>query len=151
MKIYTFKQIQNLPVSIDEAWNFFSNPKNLNDITPPSLNFEITSELPEKMYSGMVITYKIKIIAGIPQIWVTEIKNIEEKKFFIDEQRFGPYKFWHHKHIFKEIESGVEMTDLIHYAIPFGIFGQIANSIFVQKKLNEIFSYRKKYLSEKFK
>ena len=150
MQIYELEKEQLLKTDIESAWEFFSNPLNLNDITPPSLKFRITSELKNEMYSGQIITYRIGLLPGIKQNWVTEIKSVEKNKMFIDEQRFGPYKFWHHKHIFKETDSGVLMTDLIHYSLPFGFIGKLAHKLFVQDKLEEIFDFRYKILEEKF-
>lgn len=150
MKIYEFKTEQLLKANIEIIWNFFSNPKNLNDITPSSLQFQITSEASLKMYEGQIISYKIKLLPLIKQTWITEIKSVKEKKCFVDEQRFGPYKFWHHKHIFEETNNGVLMTDLVHYIMPFGFLGIIARNLFVKNMLNSIFSFRHKYLEKKF-
>ncbi len=151
MKIYQLKTKQIIPASIEKSWEFFSNPRNLSKITPPWLNLKITSDLPDKMYEGMIITYKVYPVAGIPSNWVTEITNVKEKKFFIDEQRFGPYKFWHHQHHFEEIENGVEMTDIINYALPFDPFSRLANYFLINKKIKEIFEYRKNICNEIFK
>lgn len=151
MKIYSFERIQLLPIDITTAWEFFSSPKNLRTITPDYLSFEITGDaLPDKMYTGTIITYTIKPLFGIPVTWATEIKHISESKFFVDEQRFGPYHFWHHKHFFREITGGVEMRDLVHYVLPFGIFGQMAHALFVSKQLEGIFKYREEKLTEIF-
>ena len=151
MKLSTFKAKQDLHISIDEAWDFFSNPNNLPKITPPWLKLKVTSELPDKMYEGMIITYKVYPFLGIPQNWVTEITQVKEKNFFIDEQRFGPYKFWHHQHHFKEINEGVEMEDIIHYALPFDPLSRPLNSILVDKKIKEIFEFRKDVLNRLFR
>jgi ligand-binding SRPBCC domain-containing protein len=113
MKIYTKKSKQNLPISIDEAWEFLSNPKNLKIITPDYMGFDVLTEVPEKMYEGLIIAYKVRPLLGIPINWVTEIKYVHDKSFFVDEQRFGPYKMWHHEHHFKAVEGGVEMTVII--------------------------------------
>ncbi|MCF8243299.1 MAG: SRPBCC family protein [Melioribacteraceae bacterium] len=150
MKIYELKNEHLLKITMDEAWRFFSNPSNLNEITPPDMKFEITNNPGTEMYAGQIITYRIEIFPGINQNWVTEIKNVAEKKFFIDEQRFGPYKFWHHKHIFEEVENGILMTDLVHYALPFGFLGSIAHALFVKRKLNNIFDYRFNHLEKMF-
>ncbi len=150
MKLYKLKQTQQIKINIDEAWQFFSNPWNLRNITPKSLNFTIKSDLPEKMYPGMIIEYTVSPLFGIPMRWITEITQVREPHFFIDEQRFGPYKFWHHQHIFKETSRGVEMIDLVHYGLPFGIFGRIANSMIVKAQLEKIFSYRKQFPDEYF-
>uniref|UniRef100_A0A7V2ZMN8 Cell division inhibitor n=1 Tax=Ignavibacterium album TaxID=591197 RepID=A0A7V2ZMN8_9BACT len=151
MKIYQLKSSQILPVSLSEAWKFFSDPKNLSKITPNWLNFEITSSLPNRMYAGMIVSYKVRPILNIPQTWITEITHVDEPFYFVDEQRFGPYKMWHHEHIFTEIpDVGVEMQDIVTYMIPFGLLGRIANSLFVRKRVLEIFQYRKEVLNEMF-
>jgi ligand-binding SRPBCC domain-containing protein len=151
MKIYNFRCEQKLPIDINMAWNFFSSPDNLSKITPPHMGFEITGNLkPEKMYAGQIISYTVKPLAGIPMTWVTEITHVNEPFFFVDEQRFGPYRFWHHQHHFREIPGGVMMSDIIHYAIPMGPLGAIANSLIVKKELENIFGFRKKTLESLF-
>jgi ligand-binding SRPBCC domain-containing protein len=146
MKIYQLKIVQNLPIRIEDAWGFFSNPNNLSVITPEWLNFKVTSKLPDKMYAGMIITYKVHPVLGIPNTWVTEITHVKEPNYFVDEQRFGPYKFWHHQHHFKETKNGVEMTDIVNYALPFDPFSRFVNSLLVEKKVKEIFKFREKTL-----
>lgn len=146
MRIYQFKTKQFLPITIKESWEFFSNPKNLSKITPAWLNFEVTSQLNDKMYEGMIITYLVRPLLNIPTTWVTEITHVREPYFFIDEQRFGPYKFWHHQHIFRETKNGIEMEDIVSYAVPLGVFGRIANSLIISKKIRDIFSFRSKIL-----
>lgn len=150
MKIYQLKTKQFLPISIDKAWEFFSNPNNLSKITPPWLNFEVTSQLENKVYAGMIITYKVRPLLNIPITWVTEITHVREPNFFVDEQRFGPYKFWHHQHIFREVVGGIEMEDIVSYAVPFGFVGIIINRLIISEKINEIFSFRKEKLTELF-
>ncbi|HMT28688.1 MAG TPA: SRPBCC family protein [Bacteroidia bacterium] len=143
MKIYSLHSEQQIPISMHEAWEFFSSPANLKIMTPPHIGFEITSKFSnEKMYCGQIITYIVKPLAGIPLSWVTEITHVQEPNYFVDEQRFGPYALWHHKHFFKEIKGGVEMTDLVHYALPLGFLGRIANSLIVRKQLDTIFEFR---------
>ena len=150
MKIYQFKKTQLLKITLDEAWEFFSNPNNLDKITPDFMKFKIISNPSDKMYSGQIITYRIGLMPGVNQTWVTEIKNVDERKSFIDEQRFGPYKFWHHLHMFDETEEGVMTTDLIHYAVPFGIFGRAVHAIYIKRTLEEIFSFRHNFLEKHF-
>jgi len=150
MKIYTLKAKQNLPISIDEAWEFLSNPKNLKVITPDYMKFDILSGADRDMYSGQIIQYIVTPIAGIKNTWVTEITHVQDKQYFVDEQRFGPYALWHHKHFLKEIPGGVEMEDIIDYKVPFGIIGQIVHPILVKPKLKEIFKYRERRLTELF-
>ena len=151
MKIYQIKSKQILPMTLDNSWNFFSDPRNLPNITPPWLNLKVTSDLPDKMYEGMIITYKVYPFAGIPSNWVTEITQVKEKNFFIDEQRFGPYKFWHHQHHFKQIDKGIEMEDIVTYALPFDPLSRPLNSLFVRKKIKEIFNFREEVLNKLFK
>ncbi len=151
MKIYSLTKKQFLPISLDQAWDFFSSPINLKKITPEYMGFEITSDLGDgKMYPGQIITYVVTPVLGIPMSWATEITHVVDKKYFVDEQRFGPYTFWHHKHWFKTVEGGVEMTDIVNYGLPLGFLGRIANSLFVKSKLEEIFGYREKVADTMF-
>lgn len=148
--IYTLTVTQQLPLSLTEAWNFFSSPKNLEKITPSHMGFRITSGEPGRMYTGQIITYKVSPIPGVKASWVTEITHVEENKFFIDEQRFGPYRMWHHEHRFEEVDGGILMTDKVSYKMPFGFLGHIAQALFVKKQLKGIFDYRVKVLDEQF-
>jgi ligand-binding SRPBCC domain-containing protein len=151
MKIYTKKFKTIIPISLDEAWDFFSSPKNLAKITPPHMGFDITSEFNgEKMYPGMLITYKVSPLFGVKMNWCTEITQVVEKQYFVDEQRFGPYAMWHHQHHFKQIEGGIEMTDIIDYAVPFSILGRAMNSILISNEVEKIFSFREKKIRELF-
>ncbi len=149
-KTFYLKETQKVPISIHEAWSFFSNPLNLKEITPPHLNLVVTNEMPEKMHAGMIITYVVEPLLKIKMNWVTEIANMQEPFYFVDEQRFGPYKFWHHQHIFKEIDGGVEVTDIVHYKIRAGIFSSLINKLIVKNELQKIFSYRTEVLLKKF-
>ncbi len=149
--VYTLKTQQILPISLEKAWDFFSNPGNLAKITPKEMGFIITSGTPEQMFAGQIITYKIGIFPGVKNNWVTEITQVKEKAFFIDEQRFGPYKMWHHEHHFALVENGVRMTDRVTFKIPFGIFGRLAYLIFIKRKLYQIFRFRAQMLSDFFK
>ena len=152
MKVLSLKREVRLKGSIDEVWNFFSTPLNLNEITPRGLHFDILTDLRnKKMHPGMIIEYKVRPFMRIPMYWVTEITHCEEPTMFVDEQRFGPYAFWHHKHYFKAISADeVLMTDEVHYAIGWGILGRIAHAVFVKKKLVEIFDYRNQIVSHLF-
>ena len=150
MKIYRLHETQQLPISMDQAWQFLSDPKNLKTITPDYMGFEILGGDEKMMYPGQIIKYIVTPLMGIPTQWVTEITHVKEGEYFVDEQRFGPYALWHHKHKFREVDGGVENLDLVHYAIPFGIFGRIAHWLFVKKKLTQIFDYRNKKLAELF-
>ncbi len=140
-----------MPISLEQAWDFFSKPDNLKEITPSNLGFNIISKHHgSTMYSGQIIEYTVKPILGIPLYWMTEITHVIDKQFFVDEQRFGPYSLWHHQHHFKEIECGVEMTDIVHYKLPFWILGDIAQVIMVKSQLNGIFSHRYIAVEERF-
>ena len=150
MKIYTKTGKQKLPISLDEAWAFLSNPANLKTITPPYMGFNILSGADRPMYPGQIIQYIVTPIMGIKAKWVTEITHVVDKEYFVDEQRFGPYAFWHHKHFVREIEGGVEMEDIIDYKVPMGILGQLVHPFLVRPKLDEIFDYRTKKLTELF-
>ena len=150
-KVYSLKTIQHIPISLDTAWDFFSNPGNLKDITPTDMGFNVISQHHgEKMYAGQIIEYKVSPVLGIPIYWMTEITHVEDKKYFVDEQRFGPYRLWHHQHHFKEVNGGVEMTDIVHYKMPFWFLGDIANSLFVSRQLKAIFDYRYTKVEEMF-
>lgn len=141
---------QFVKTDLTTCWDFFSSPSNLKVITPDYMGFDVKTEVPEKMYEGLIISYTVKPLLGIPMEWVTEITHINEKSFFVDEQRIGPYKMWHHEHHFKEIDGGVEMTDIVSYVIPFGILGKLVQPILVQPKLEEIFAYRFKVVDNLF-
>ena len=148
MGFFQFKRKQTINRPITEIWDFISSPKNLKTITPDYMGFDITSESPEKMYEGLIISYKVSPMLGIKTTWVTEITHIKEHEYFVDEQRVGPYKIWHHQHHLEKTENGTLMTDIVSYQPPFGFLGDIANSIIIKSKLNEIFNYRTKVLEE---
>ena len=151
MKIYHLKRTQFLPITLSEAWEFFSTPKNLAKITPEHMGFQILYiSGAEKAYTGQIIQYKVSIIPGIKVNWVTEITHVKEPQYFIDEQRFGPYSLWHHQHHFKEVMGGIEMTDEVNFAIPLGWLGQLAHWIFVGREVNRIFDHRSEVLEKYF-
>ena len=144
------KQEQFLPITLVEAWHFFATPKNLNEVTPHDMVFEITSELPDTMYEGLLIHYRLKPMLNIPVDWCTEITHIKEEEYFVDEQRKGPYKIWHHEHHFMEVTDGVLMTDNLQYEIGKSFIGWLAGILFVHKKVRNIFEYRYKTLETLF-
>jgi ligand-binding SRPBCC domain-containing protein len=148
--MYQLKTKQIIPTDLETCWNFFSSPKNLKIITPEYMGFEVLFEIPEKMYAGLMIEYEVKPLLGIPMKWITEITHVDEMKFFVDEQRKGPYRIWHHEHHFKQVENGIEMTDIVSYEIPFGVLGKIAQPLIVKNKLNQIFDYRFQKVEEIF-
>lgn len=151
MAFYQFEKEQKINASIDELWDFISSPKNLKEITPAYMGFDIISKNnSEKMYAGMIISYVVRPLMNLKTIWVTEITQVKDKEYFVDEQRVGPYKIWHHQHILIPVKDGVLMRDIISYQPPFGILGKIANKLVIKKKLNEIFDYRFIALQNKF-
>ena len=150
MKIYRLETIQNLPISQKEAWDFLSDPRNLKTITPDYMGFEIVSGAASKMYAGQILQYIVTPLLNIPLKWVTEITHVREGEYFVDEQRFGPYSLWHHKHFIKPIKNGVEMIDIVDYKVPFGLLGQLVQPFLVRPKLEEIFEYRKNALDRIF-
>lgn len=151
MPFYQFIHEQLFHASAEEMWSFISAPKNLKEITPDYMGFEITTPyLSEKMYAGMIISYKVSPVLNFKVDWVTEITHVKENEFFVDEQRIGPYKLWHHQHHLIQMEEGVLMRDIVTYQPPFGILGALANKLLISKKLNEIFNYRKIVLEKKF-
>jgi ligand-binding SRPBCC domain-containing protein len=148
--VYRLSSKQKLPISVDVAWEFLSNPKNLKVITPNYMSFDIISGDEKKMYAGQIIQYKVTPILRLKTNWVTEITQVIDKKYFVDEQRFGPYAMWHHKHFIKPVEGGVEMEDIIDYKVPFGFLGRMVHPLLVKPKLTEIFNYRTQKLIELF-
>ena len=150
MKVYRLHRRQHLPISPEQSWTFFSNPRNLEQITPPELGISITSEIPERMVEGMIITYRLRLPPGNHVDWITEIKHVDPPHCFIDEQRAGPYRFWYHEHRFMPVGDGVETEDTVHYAPPFGVLGRAAHALFVRRQLNRIFDYRQDYLQGLF-
>ena len=151
MGFYQLHTEQRLNVSLEEIWDFISSPKNLKTITPDYMGFDITTpDLPEKMYPGMIISYKVSPLLGIKTTWVTEITHVDELRFFVDEQRIGPYALWHHQHHVKPVPGGVLMSDIVSYQPPLGFLGKIANTLIIRKKLEEIFDFRAKAFNEVF-
>jgi ligand-binding SRPBCC domain-containing protein len=151
MAFYQLEQTQKIPASIDAVWDFISSPMNLKEITPDYLGFLVTSNNNEiKMYPGMIITYKVSPLLGIKLSWMTEITHVKDKKYFVDEQRVGPYSLWHHQHKITAIEGGVLMTDIVTYQPPFGFLGAIANTLIIKSKLKEIFDYRTVAVEKRF-
>jgi ligand-binding SRPBCC domain-containing protein len=150
MKVKKLVYSQKLPITLYDAWDFLSSPDNLALITPKSMKFKIIDWDKKKAYPGQIIQYTLNPGFGLKIKWVTEVTQVRENTYFIDEQRFGPYSFWHHKHFIQEINNGILMDDIIHYKIPFGFIGETLNTIYVQNKLNKIFKYRSNKLNEIF-
>lgn len=151
MAFYQFQREQYLNASLDEAWAFISDPKNLQRITPPEMGFLVrTPDLPAQMYAGMIIAYTVRPLLGIPTTWVTEITHVVPQHYFVDEQRVDPYTLWHHQHRIEPSGKGVLMTDIVSYQPPLGFLGRLANALLIRKKLEEIFAFRKQALEEIF-
>ena len=150
MKLYKLHKKQNLPITVDEAWTFLSSPKNLKTITPDYMGFNILSGADREMFAGQIIQYIVTPVLGIKTKWVTEITHVNQGHYFVDEQRFGPYALWHHKHFIRPIKGGIEMEDIIDYKLPLGWIGQLAHPFLVKPKLKEIFDYRQQKLIELF-
>lgn len=148
--MYQYTSKQELPTTMEQAWTFLSDPKNLKRITPDYMGFDIISGAERKMFSGQIIQYRLTPLLGIPFRWVTEITHVQEGEFFVDEQRFGPYTFWHHKHFIEEIPNGVQMKDIVDYKLPLGFLGRFAHWLFVKKKVKSIFDFREKKLESIF-
>ena len=151
MAFYQFSVEQHVDAGIDEVWEFISSPSNLKKITPKKMGFKISSKDQKvKMYPGMIITYKVSPILGIEMNWMTEITQVKKMDYFIDEQRVGPYKMWHHEHKLIPQKKGVKMLDLITYIPPLGFIGAIANTLIIKSKLKEIFDYRTTAVNKEF-
>jgi len=148
--LYSVHTKQKLPITLQQAWDFLSDPKNLAVITPPSMGFKTLSGDDRPMFAGQIIHYTVTPLLGIKVEWVTEITHVVSNNYFVDEQRFGPYRLWHHKHFLKEIPGGVEMEDIVHYKLPFGILGRLVHPFLVKPKLKEIFEFREKKLTALF-
>lgn len=148
--MYQLKRTQLVKTDLKTCWDFFSSPRNLKTITPDYMGFDVLVDIPEKMYEGLMIEYSVKPLLSIPMKWITEIKYVHDQEYFVDEQRKGPYKIWHHEHHFKAVEGGVEVTDIVSYELPLGFLGRLAHPIVVKNKLEEIFEYRFKKVEELF-
>ncbi len=151
MAVYRLRRQQFLPAPPAAIWDFFSNAGNLSNITPKHMGFTVTSgALPQEVYPGQIITYTVSPVLGIPLFWMTEITAVEKERFFVDEQRRGPYRLWHHQHHFEEKEGGTVMTDLVHYELPFGFLGTLAHGLFVKRQLQQIFDFRAEAVGTQF-
>ena len=150
MHVYRMHTTQHLPIDIDLAWTFSSDPRNLQKITPEDMSFVIDTPVPERIHSGLFIGYRLRVPPGIPLRWWTEIKHVEAPHSFIDEQRSGPYQLWYHEHRFIAVDGGVEIQDTVHYALPFRLLGRLAHWLFVHRQLQQIFTYRRQVLEDQF-
>ena len=152
MPAFQLQRKQRLHATIGEVWDFISSPSNLKEITPPHMGFDIIGDrIDRKMYAGQIITYTVRPVLGVAMRWVTEITHVRELEYFVDEQRVGPYKLWHHQHIIEPVSDGVVMTDIVTYVPPFGWIGSLANRLWIRKELESIFNYRHEILDKKFR
>ena len=150
MSLHRLEAVQVLPAGRAEAWAFFSNPRNLAVITPPDMGFEIREEIPDRVHPGLIVVYRVRPLLGIPVTWVTEITAVVEEELFVDDQRIGPYRFWHHQHHFREVAGGTEMRDIVHYALPFGPLGGLVNERVVAPRVRGIFDFRRGVIEQRF-
>ena len=150
MSLHRYEARQIVPIALDEAWTFFSDPRNLAVITPPEMGFAVTTPLPERMHPGLIIGHRVSPLFGIPVTWITEITHLVEGELFVDEQRFGPYRFWQHQHHFRPVGGGVAVADVVHYALPLGPLGDLVNALLVRDRVRAIFDYRRGVLEERF-
>ena len=150
MNPFIFERIQTLPCTLDEAWEFFSDPGNVVKITPPAMDFRITSVPQATTYAGQIIIYTVRPLLGIRMVWTTEITHVSQPDFFVDEQRFGPYRFWHHQHFFRKVDGGIEVRDLIHYLLAHDHLARLVNRLIVVPRLRKIFDYRSTALENIF-
>jgi ligand-binding SRPBCC domain-containing protein len=152
MVIHTIQRTNLVPAPLAECWSFFSNPRNLERITPPSLDIQVTSEVPDEMYPGLLIEYRVLPLLGFRMTWLTEITHVERQVRFVDEQRVGPYKLWHHEHRFRALDqSRTEMQDTVHYVLPFSPVSEVFHGILVVKQLRRIFDYREQVIGGLFR
>ena len=150
MVVHRFETEQTLPIDRSEAWEFFSDPRNLAVITPPDMGFEITSVVPARAHAGLLIAYRVRPMLRIPVQWVTEITHLNDGNYFVDEQRLGPYRLWHHEHLFSEVPGGTQMRDIVHYALPFGPLGDLLDRLVVRRRVESIFAFRRRVLDQRF-
>lgn len=143
-------QEQFIPAEPGRVWDFFATPRNLDTMTPPDLRFRILSDLPERMYQGQMIEYRISPLPGVWLRWLTEIRHVREGEYFVDEQRAGPYRLWYHEHHFKPVPGGVRMIDRVTYDVGWGPFGWLAEKLWVRRQLEHIFDYRRRRVAELF-
>ena len=148
MAIYTFARTQVVALPLEQCWRFFSDPRNLARITPPDLRFIVRSELPEEIHAGLMIRYTVSPLWSIPMTWLTEITQVQKPHYFVDEQRIGPYRIWHHEHFFRALENGgTEVRDLVHYVPPFGPLGALVEPFLIRPQLERIFDFREQQLT----
>jgi len=150
VSVHRLDASQVVPIARDEAWAFFSDPRNLARITPPGMGFRLVDAPPDQVYPGLILRYRVRPLAGVPVTWVTEITHVRDREYFVDEQRIGPYRLWHHQHHLVDVPGGVELRDVVHYALPFGPLGGLLNRFVVAPRVRAIFAYRRAVLAGLF-
>jgi len=148
--IHVLHREQTIPAPLERVWDYFADPKNLNELTPPDMRFEIVAGGDVRMYAGQLIEYRVEFLRGLRSPWLTEIAHVREGSYFVDEQRLGPYRFWYHAHHFEPVEGGVKMTDHVTYAAPFGLLGDLATALWIRGRLDGIFDYRSRKIISLF-
>jgi ligand-binding SRPBCC domain-containing protein len=148
--VYRINRDQTVPASLDAVWDYFSKPENLNELTPPDLNFEIVYKDSNTMFQGQLIEYMVQFIPLFRSRWLTEITHVEDLAYFVDEQRIGPYRFWYHEHLFRPVENGTQIIDQVTYQLPFGPIGELAHLIWIKPRLEKIFDYREHQITAIF-
>jgi ligand-binding SRPBCC domain-containing protein len=141
---------QFLPGQPELVWEFFATPRNLDTLTPPNLRFRIVGDVAPRMFAGQLIEYRIGLLPGVWTRWLTEITHMREGEYFVDEQRIGPYRLWHHEHHFAPAPGGVRMTDRVTYEVGWGPAGWLAERLWVAREVEKIFDYRAQRIAELF-
>lgn len=148
--IHRLQRGQSVPAGLEEVWAYFSVPENLNELTPPDMHFRIISNTAAQMAAGQLIEYRVRFMPVVRSRWLTEIAHVRELAYFVDEQRIGPYRFWHHQHHFEPIPGGTRNRDEVTYELPFGGLGDLVHAVWVRRRLNHIFDYRQQKIAELF-
>ena len=148
--IHYLTREQIIPATLEQVWDYFSDPRNLDEMTPPDMRFRIlTAPLP-RMYEGQIVEYRVEFVRGLPALWLTEIAHVREPRYFVDEQRIGPYRFWYHEHKFEPVAGGTHMSDQVTYSIGFGPLGDLLNAIWIGRRLKRIFDFRAEKIRQLF-
>ena len=148
--IHYLHREQLIPAPLERVWDYFADPRNLNELTPPDMKFEIIMGGDVLMYSGQMIEYRVEFVRGLRSLWLTEISHVDAMRYFVDEQQVGPYRFWNHEHHFELLGMGVKMTDKVTYAAPFGFLGDFMVALWIRRRLETIFDYRYQKIVELF-
>jgi ligand-binding SRPBCC domain-containing protein len=148
--VHYLHRTQIIPAPLEKVWDYFSDPRNLDLMTPPDMRFRILTDPLPRMYQGQIIEYRVEFIKGLPSLWVTEIAHVRELEYFVDEQRLGPYRFWYHEHSFQPVDGGILMTDKVTYSIGFGPLGDFLNAVWISRRLKGIFDFREQKMNEIF-